>query len=159
MVSQRTANAHTKIRLQGIDAPELHYRVDQKKQEVRQNWGKRAAFELRNFLKSRASGMKMGCHVETLVKSPKAFSTCTAFATWVPGGSSIAAKIPSASTAAQTSKNFRYRCQAIAMISVGFTKLAHTTSCSICRATKVKERAGERSCLAAVQRRFLSRKE
>src|SRR5437867_4590239 len=81
------------------------------------------------------------------------------FATWAPGGSNIAAKIPSASTAAQTSKNFRYTCQSIAMISVGFTKVAHTTSCSICRATKVKERAGERSCLTAVQRRFLSRKE
>src|SRR5438093_12969628 len=48
--------------------------------------------------------------------------------------------------------------QSIATISVGFTKVAHTTSSSICRATKVKQRAGERSCLAAVQRRFLSRK-
>ena len=38
IVSQQTANAHVKIRLQGIDAPELHYRVDQQKQEVRQNW-------------------------------------------------------------------------------------------------------------------------
>src|SRR5439155_9927797 len=40
------------------------------------------------------------------------------FATWAPGGNSIAAKIPSASTAAQTSKNFRYTCQSIALISV-----------------------------------------
>ena len=48
--------------------------------------------------------------------------------------------------------------QSIATISVGFTKVAHTTASSICRATKVKERARERSCLAAVQRRFLSRK-
>ena len=70
IVSQQTGNAHVKIRLQGIDAPELHYRVDQKKTEVRQNWGKRATFELRKFLKSRASGMKIDCHVETLVKSP-----------------------------------------------------------------------------------------
>ena len=63
IVSQQTANAHIKIRLQGIDAPELHYRVDQKKKEVRQNWGKRRAFELRKFLKSHASGMKIDCHV------------------------------------------------------------------------------------------------
>ena len=70
IVSQQTANAHLKIRLQGIDAPELHYRVDQKKMEVRQNWGKRATFELRKFLKSRASGTTIDCHVETLVKSP-----------------------------------------------------------------------------------------
>src|SRR5262245_39485810 len=56
IVSQNTSNAHIKIRLQGIDAPELHYRVDQKKAEVRQNWGKRAAFELRKFLQSRVSG-------------------------------------------------------------------------------------------------------
>jgi endonuclease YncB( thermonuclease family) len=69
-VSQTTPNAHVKIRLQGIDAPELHYRVDQKKTEVRQNWGKRATFELRKFLKARVSGMKIDCHVETLVKSP-----------------------------------------------------------------------------------------
>jgi endonuclease YncB( thermonuclease family) len=70
IVSQQTANAHIKIRLQGIDAPELHYRVDQKKTEVRQNWGKRATFELRKFLKSRAAGTKIDCFVETLVKSP-----------------------------------------------------------------------------------------
>ena len=70
IVSQQTANAHVKIRLQGIDAPELHYRVDQKQQEVRQNWGKRAVSELRKFLKSRASGMTIDCHVETLVQSP-----------------------------------------------------------------------------------------
>ena len=70
IVSQTTPNAHIKIRLQGIDAPELHYRVDQKKPEVRQNWGKRATFELRKFLKSHASGMKIDCIVDTLVKSP-----------------------------------------------------------------------------------------
>ena len=70
IVSQGTANAHIKVRLQGIDAPELHYRVDQKKPEVRQNWGKRATFELRTFLKSRASGMTIDCHVETVVNSP-----------------------------------------------------------------------------------------
>ena len=35
----------SRCRLQGIDAPELHYQVDQKKPEVRQNWGKRATFE------------------------------------------------------------------------------------------------------------------
>jgi endonuclease YncB( thermonuclease family) len=70
IVSQGTANAHIKVRLQGIDAPELHYRVDQKKTEVRQNWGKRATFELRKFLKSRASGTTIDCHVETVVKSP-----------------------------------------------------------------------------------------
>ena len=70
IVSQATANAHIKIRLQGIDAPELHYRIDQKKQEVRQNWGKRATLELRNFLKARASGTTIDCHVETLVKLP-----------------------------------------------------------------------------------------
>jgi len=70
IVSQGTPNAHIKVRLQGIDAPELHYRVDQKKTEVRQNWGKRTAFELRKFLKSRASGSTIDCHVETLVKSP-----------------------------------------------------------------------------------------
>jgi endonuclease YncB( thermonuclease family) len=70
IVSQAKANAHIKIRLQGIDAPELHYRIDQKKPEVRQNWGKRATLELRNFLKARASGSTIDCHVETLVKSP-----------------------------------------------------------------------------------------
>jgi endonuclease YncB( thermonuclease family) len=70
IVSQGTVNAHIKIRLQGIDAPELHYSVDQKKKSVRQNWGKRAAFELRKFLKARASGTTIPCHVETLVKSP-----------------------------------------------------------------------------------------
>lgn len=70
IVSQATSNAHIKVRLQGIDAPELHYRVDQKKVEVRQNWGKRAAFELRKFLKSRATGTTIDCHVETVVKSP-----------------------------------------------------------------------------------------
>jgi endonuclease YncB( thermonuclease family) len=70
IVSQRTANAHIKVRLQGIDAPELHYRVDQKKEEVRQNWGKRATLELRTFLKNRASGTTIDCHVETVVKSP-----------------------------------------------------------------------------------------
>src|SRR5262245_53543421 len=70
IVSQRTADAHIKIRLQGIDAPELHYRVDQKKQEVRQNWGKRAALELRKFLEARTSGTKIDCHVETIVNSP-----------------------------------------------------------------------------------------
>src|SRR5262245_47604819 len=31
IVSQVTPNAHIKVRLQGIDAPELHYRVNQKK--------------------------------------------------------------------------------------------------------------------------------
>ncbi len=70
IVSQATANAHIKVRLQGIDAPELHYQVDQKKPEVRQKWGKRATFELRKFLKSHAPGMKIDCHLETLVKSP-----------------------------------------------------------------------------------------
>lgn len=70
VVSQATANAHIKIRLQGIDAPELHYRIDQKKPEVRQNWGKRATLELRNFLKARASGTTIDCLVETLVKFP-----------------------------------------------------------------------------------------
>jgi endonuclease YncB( thermonuclease family) len=70
IVSQTTPNAHVKVRLQGIDAPELHYRVDQEKPEVRQNWGKRATFELRKFLKDRASGSKIDCHVETLVKAP-----------------------------------------------------------------------------------------
>src|SRR5215213_4467884 len=70
IVSQQTPNAHLKVRLQGIDAPELHYRVDQQKPEVRQNWGKRATFELLKFLKSRATGMALDCHVETLVKSP-----------------------------------------------------------------------------------------
>src|SRR5262245_40285004 len=52
IVSQQTSNAHIKIRLQGIDAPELHYNVNKKKPEVRQRWGKRTAFELRNFLQS-----------------------------------------------------------------------------------------------------------
>jgi endonuclease YncB( thermonuclease family) len=71
VVSQTTSNAHIKIRLQSIDAPELHYRLDQKKPEVRQNWGKRATLELRNFLKDRASGkMTIDCHVETLVNLP-----------------------------------------------------------------------------------------
>ena len=70
IVSQGTPNAHIKIRLQGIDAPELHYHVDQKKPEVRQNWGKRATLELRKLLKSRASGTTIECHVETLVTSP-----------------------------------------------------------------------------------------
>jgi endonuclease YncB( thermonuclease family) len=71
IVGQQTAKAHIKVRLQGIDAPELHYHVDQKKPEVRQNWGKRAAWELCKFLKSRASGaMKIDCHVETLINSP-----------------------------------------------------------------------------------------
>jgi endonuclease YncB( thermonuclease family) len=70
IVSQSTANAHMKVRLQGIDAPELHYHVDQKKPEVRQNWGKRATLELRKFLKARASGATIECHLETLVKSP-----------------------------------------------------------------------------------------
>ena len=70
IVSQQKPDAHIKIRLQGIDAPELHYRVDQKKLEVRQRWGKRATAELRKFLKSRASGMQIDCHVETFVKSP-----------------------------------------------------------------------------------------
>lgn len=70
IVSQQTPKAHIKVRLQGIDAPELHYRVDQKKPEVRQHWGKRAASELRQFLQSRATGTKIDCHVETLVKSP-----------------------------------------------------------------------------------------
>ena len=37
IVSQTTPDAHIKIRLQSIDAPELHYRVDQKKPEVREN--------------------------------------------------------------------------------------------------------------------------
>jgi endonuclease YncB( thermonuclease family) len=70
IVSQTTPNAHVKIRLQGIDAPELHYRKGQKEVEVRQNWGKRTTLELRKFLKSRASGMMIDCHVETLVKVP-----------------------------------------------------------------------------------------
>jgi endonuclease YncB( thermonuclease family) len=71
IVSQTTPDAHIKIRLQSIDAPELHYRVDQTKPEVRQNWGKRSTFELRNFLKSCASGKStINCHVETLVKAP-----------------------------------------------------------------------------------------
>ncbi len=70
IVSQATANAHIKVRLQGIDAPELHYRVNQKKQKVRQNWGKRTTFELRKFLKGIASGPTIDCHVETLVSSP-----------------------------------------------------------------------------------------
>jgi endonuclease YncB( thermonuclease family) len=70
IAKQGKPDAHIKIRLQGIDAPELHYRVDQKKQEVRQNWGKRTAFELRKFLKSRVSGTTIDCHVETLVKAP-----------------------------------------------------------------------------------------
>ncbi len=70
ILSQGTPNAHIKIRLQGIDAPELHYHVDQQKPEVRQNWGKRATLELRNLLKSLASGTTIDCHVETLVKSP-----------------------------------------------------------------------------------------
>jgi len=71
IVSQTTADARIKIRLQGIDAPELHYHVDQKKPEVRQNWGERATLELANFLKARASGKTtIDCFVETLVKLP-----------------------------------------------------------------------------------------
>jgi endonuclease YncB( thermonuclease family) len=71
IVSQTTPDAHIKIRLQSIDAPELHYRVDQTKPEVRQNWGERATFELRNFLKACASGKStISCNVETLVKLP-----------------------------------------------------------------------------------------
>ena len=70
VVSQRTANAHIKVRLQGIDAPELHYRVDQNKTEVRQNWGKRTTLELRKFLKARASGATIDCHVESSISIP-----------------------------------------------------------------------------------------
>jgi endonuclease YncB( thermonuclease family) len=70
IVSQATANAHIKVRLQGIDAPELHYRVDQKKPQVRQNWGKRTTLELRKFLNGIAAGTTIDCHVETLVSSP-----------------------------------------------------------------------------------------
>jgi len=71
IVGQTTPDAHIKIRLQGIDAPELHYRVDQTKPEVRQNWGERAAFELRSFLQACASGKTaIGCQVETLVNVP-----------------------------------------------------------------------------------------
>lgn len=70
IVSQTTGNAHIKVRLQGIDAPELHYCKDQKKPEVRQKWGKRAALELHDFLKARTTGNTIDCHVETLVKSP-----------------------------------------------------------------------------------------
>ncbi len=70
IVSQETSNAHIKVRLQGIDAPELHYHVDQKKPEVRQSWSKRATLELRNQLKKLALGTTLECHVETLVKSP-----------------------------------------------------------------------------------------
>lgn len=71
IVSQTTPDAHIKIRLQSIDAPELHYRVDQSKPEVRENWGERATLELRNYLKSCASGKTtIDCHVETLVKLP-----------------------------------------------------------------------------------------
>lgn len=64
------SKAHIKVRLQGIDAPELHYHDDQKAPEVRQNWGKRAASELRKFLKGLGSGMKIDCRVETFVTSP-----------------------------------------------------------------------------------------
>ena len=67
---QTTADPDIVIRLQGIDAPELHYRVDQKKPDVRQNWGKRATLELRNYLKGLAKGSTIECHVETLVQSP-----------------------------------------------------------------------------------------
>src|SRR5262245_9435177 len=70
IVSQATAKAHIKVRLQGIDAPELHYHVAQKKPEVRQNWGKRAAAELRKFLKANTSGTAIDCLVDTLVNSP-----------------------------------------------------------------------------------------
>lgn len=71
IVSQTTPDAHIKIRLQSIDAPELHYRVDQTKPEVRENWGERATLELRNYLTSCASGKStIDCHVETLVNVP-----------------------------------------------------------------------------------------
>jgi endonuclease YncB( thermonuclease family) len=71
IVSQTTDNAHIKIRLQSIDAPELHYHVDQTKPEVRQHWGERATLELRNYLKACASGKSnIDCHVETLVNVP-----------------------------------------------------------------------------------------
>jgi endonuclease YncB( thermonuclease family) len=71
IVSQTTPDAHVKIRLQSIDAPELHYRVDQSKPEVRENWGERATLELRNYLKACASGKTtIDCHVETLVNHP-----------------------------------------------------------------------------------------
>jgi len=71
IVSQTTADAHIKIRLQSMDAPELHYRADQTKPEVRQNWGERATYELRNYLKAQAGGkMTIDCHVETLVNLP-----------------------------------------------------------------------------------------
>lgn len=70
IVSQATATAHIKVRLQGIDAPELHYRVNQKQLEVRQHWGKRTTSELRKFLKAGASGTTIDCHVETVVNSP-----------------------------------------------------------------------------------------
>jgi endonuclease YncB( thermonuclease family) len=71
IVSQTTPDAHIKIRLQSIDAPELHYRVDQKKLEVRENWGERATLELRNYLKACAGGKStIDCHVETLVNKP-----------------------------------------------------------------------------------------
>lgn len=70
VIVSQTTDPHIKIRLQGIDAPEPHCHVDQKKPEVRRNWGKRATFDLRKKLDPLASGTKVDCHVETLVKSP-----------------------------------------------------------------------------------------
>jgi endonuclease YncB( thermonuclease family) len=71
IVSQTKPDAHIKVRLQGIDAPELHYRVDAKKENVRQHWGKRAALELARFLKTRNGGKTVvACRVVTRVESP-----------------------------------------------------------------------------------------
>jgi endonuclease YncB( thermonuclease family) len=71
IVSQTKPDAHIKVRLQGIDAPELHYRVDPKKENVRQHWGKRAALELASFLRGRNGGKTViPCRVVTRVDNP-----------------------------------------------------------------------------------------
>lgn len=56
------------MRLQGIDAPELHYSVG--KTLYRQHWGNISTVELYKFLKSQTSGSSIECEVVTQVDKP-----------------------------------------------------------------------------------------
>lgn len=62
------AKGYVTMRLQGIDAPELHYMTG--KPLYRQHWGNICTVELYNYLKKQTTGNSINCEVYTQVDKP-----------------------------------------------------------------------------------------
>lgn len=65
------------VRLQGIDAPELHYKPETKNaKSISQRFGQTAVFELHKMLLKYAVNQKVECTVKTVVENPEDVFDC-----------------------------------------------------------------------------------